>query len=104
MPLDDHALLDGIGRGDVDALCQFRERHAQRVYRTALGVLHDVQLAEEVAQDTFVSLWLGPLSYDSARGASLPWLLSVTRHRAIDRWRVEQRRPRRSTDSDQRLA
>lgn len=70
----------------------------------AMHVLHDVELAEEVAQDAFVSLWRRPLSYTPSRGAPLPWLIGVVRHRAIDRWRSEQRRPRCAADSDRQLA
>ena len=104
LPVNDEELLAGIGRGEIDAFARFYERHAKRAYMVAMHVLHNVELAEEVAQDVFVNLWHRPLSYTPSRGAPLPWLLGVARHRAIDRWRSEQCRPRCAPDSDRQLA
>ncbi len=57
-------------------------------------------LAEEVVQETFLSLWRGAGAYDEARGSLRTWLLSSIHHRAVDgvrRERAHQGRAARAT-------
>jgi RNA polymerase sigma-70 factor (ECF subfamily) len=61
------------------------------VYGTALAITRDPQLAQEVAQDTFVRLWRHAAAYDPARGSAAAWLLRITHNLSIDALRV--RRP-----------
>ena len=69
------------------------------MYSTALRVLRDTQLAEDVSQEIFVRLWRKPQSYVAERGRFLTWLISVTRNRAVDEVRSRGRRQRHETAS-----
>jgi DNA-directed RNA polymerase specialized sigma24 family protein len=60
-------------------------------------MLHDPDLAEEVAQETFVRAWRHAASYDPRRGRVPAWLLTIARNLAIDRTRM---RPVTPTDPD----
>jgi RNA polymerase sigma-70 factor (ECF subfamily) len=51
------------------------------------------ELAEEVAQETFISLWRGAHLYRPARGSVSTWLSGMVRNRAIDAWRRAAIRP-----------
>ncbi|MEA2195619.1 MAG: polymerase sigma-70 factor, subfamily [Solirubrobacteraceae bacterium] len=51
------------------------------------------ELAEEVAQEAFVSLWRGAHAYRPAAGSVTAWLSSMVRNRAIDAWRRFAARP-----------
>ncbi|MBX3050203.1 MAG: sigma-70 family RNA polymerase sigma factor [Caldilineaceae bacterium] len=101
MPSDSHLhpdtpdgeLMQYIRQGDQSALMVFYARHSSAVYGLALRVLHDAGLAEEVTQDTFLKVWNQADRWDSAKGKLTSWLLTVTRHTAIDRYRKLQRRP-----------
>jgi DNA-directed RNA polymerase specialized sigma24 family protein len=50
-------------------------------------------LAEEATQDTFLKLWSRAHTYLAERGSLLLWLLTIARRTALDRLRLETRRP-----------
>ena len=61
-------------------------QHAADVIRAAARVLADHALAEDVAQEVFLTLWRGG-GYDKTRGALGPYLRLMARSRALDVWR-----------------
>jgi RNA polymerase sigma-70 factor (ECF subfamily) len=65
-----------------------------------LRILNDSMLAEEATQDTFLKLWSRARSYLSERGPLLLWLLTIARRTALDRIRMEARRPMLSDSND----
>ncbi len=91
---DDGILLQRVVAGESDALLALYKRYANLVYSMSWRVLQDVGLAEEVTQDVFLKLWQKSQRYDPGRGQFSHWLLGVTRFAAIDRLRLEGRRPR----------
>jgi len=56
----------------------------------ARRVLADPTLAEEVAQDAFLSLWRRPGAFDPERGTLKTFLTSIARNKAIDLVRKEE--------------
>ncbi len=88
--VSDDALLAGLAAGDAAAAAAFVRRFQQRVYGTALAVVGDRGMAEDVAQEAFVRAWRHAGVYDASRGTVLPWLLRITRNAAIDRMRAER--------------
>jgi RNA polymerase sigma-70 factor (ECF subfamily) len=101
MPFDSHLrpdapdgeLMQHIRQADQSALMLLYARHGNAVYGLALRILHDSGLAEEVTQDTFLKVWNQADRWDPDKGQLSSWLLTVTRHTAIDRYRKLQRRP-----------
>ena len=75
------------------------DRFGDLVYSTALRVLRDPHMAEDISQEIFVRLWRKPDSYVAERGRFLTWLISVTRNRAVDELRSRGRRQRYETAS-----
>jgi RNA polymerase sigma-70 factor (ECF subfamily) len=69
------------------------DRYVSRVHGLTLYILRDNLLAEEATQDTFLKLWSRARQYLAERGTFLPWLLTIARHVALDRLRLEARRP-----------
>ena len=63
------------------------------VFGTAVRVLGDHQLAEECAQDVFMTLWHSAASIDLNRAKLTTWLFVVTRNRAIALDRRRRARP-----------
>lgn len=55
------------------------------------------ELAEEAVQDVFLALWLGRATYDPDRGPFVPWLLAVTRNKAVTLVRREEAHRRHRT-------
>jgi RNA polymerase sigma-70 factor (ECF subfamily) len=75
------------------------DRYGDLVYSTALRILRDPHLAEDISQEIFVRLWRKPDRYVAERGRFLTWLISVTRNRAVDEVRAHGRRRRYETAS-----
>src|SRR2546427_6867142 len=62
MPYDttlvaDRHLLDGVARGEADALRALHQRYGESIYALVYGVLVDPGEAEEVVAETFAHLW-----------------------------------------------
>ena len=89
--LADDTLLAGVAVGDDAAVDEFINRFERRVYGTALALVGDRSLAQEVAQDTFVRVWRHAATYDPRRGAVRTWVLRITHNLCVDALRV--RRP-----------
>jgi RNA polymerase sigma factor (sigma-70 family) len=88
----DAELIGKLIGGDQSAFETLYERHRRVLYTVAFRITGDSGTAEELLQDTFFQLWLKASQFDSARGSLIGWLLTMTRHRAIDRIRRNDRR------------
>jgi RNA polymerase sigma factor (sigma-70 family) len=89
----DEALVAGMAAGDETALLVLVRRRQRQVFGLASVMLGDVDDAADIAQEAFVRAWNGAASFDERRGAALTWLLAITRNLAIDRLRMDARRP-----------
>ena len=86
------ALADS-GRGDRAAFRRVYEATSATLFGVALRILHDRQLAEDVLQDAYVTIWNKAATFDPGRASAITWLATVTRNRAIDRLRSAAVRP-----------
>ena len=82
------ALLARTAGGDEVALAELYDATSSHVYGLALRIVGDRPTAEEVTLDVFLQVWRQAERYDPARGATLGWLLTIARSRAIDRLRA----------------
>ena len=87
----DADLVSAIASGDESAMGQLYDRYSAIVYSTAVRILGDRTTAEDLLQEVFMQLWRNPAAFDSNRGTLAPWLVAITRNRAID-W-LRKRRP-----------
>ncbi len=97
---DDLELVNRVAQGDERAFLMLYDRYAARIYALTLRILNDSMLAEEATQDTFLKLWSRARLYLSERGSLLLWLLTIARRTALDRLRLEARRPMLSDAND----
>lgn len=87
--LTDSQLWQAMTQGQAKALGILYDRHVGLVYGIALKILVNPQEAEDLTHDIFVRLM--QQSYDPKRGSLRTFLAILTRSRAIDRWRSQQR-------------
>jgi RNA polymerase sigma-70 factor (ECF subfamily) len=97
---DEGKLIAQVAQGNENAFLSIYDRYASRVHGLTLRILGDDMLAEEATQDTFLKLWSRARDYLAERGPFLPWLLTIARRVALDRLRLESRRPVLSTSND----
>lgn len=68
--------------------------HRGDVTRAARRWVKDRLVAEEAAQDAYITLWSRPETWDPARGEALTFLRAIAARRAVDGARCEARRRR----------
>jgi RNA polymerase sigma-70 factor (ECF subfamily) len=73
----DKKLVLQLQAGDLDALGSLYDRHRQMVYRTALGITNDPEIAEDLLQDVFLRMHRFSHHIDPQRPLE-PWLYRVT--------------------------
>ncbi len=93
-------LIRRVVKSDQGAFLVLYDRHASRVYALTMRILADPMMAEEATQDTFLKVWSRARQYNPERGEFVTWLLTIARRVALDRLRLESRRPVLSTGQD----
>ena len=93
--LADEELMSLVAKGQARAFETIYERHCGAAFSLAYRMCGKRALAEDVAQEAFLSIWRSGARYDSARGSVRTWVLGVVHHRGIDALRrafVHERR------------
>jgi RNA polymerase sigma-70 factor (ECF subfamily) len=93
-PADDAALVREVVRGSEAALATLYDRYGEAIFASAYRLTGDRGIAEEVVQETFLTLWNRAELFDPAAGSLPAWLHAIGRNRAVDRLRAAGRRPR----------
>jgi RNA polymerase sigma factor (sigma-70 family) len=99
----DAELLMRLAEGDEHALEELYARFGGAMHAVALRVTRAERSAEEVVQDALMAVWREPGRFDPARGSLGPWLLTLTRYKAIDAVRRETVVRRHTADVDLEL-
>ena len=76
------------------------DRHADAAFSLAYRMCGRRSMAEDVVQESFLSLWRRGASYDPTRGSVRSWVLSVVHNRAIDAFRRETVRTSRDVGDE----
>lgn len=92
-------LLALIAKGDQKAFGQLYDQSSSLLFRLALRILGDRDETAEVLQEVYVEVWHKVLRYDPGRGSPMAWLVTLTRSRAVDRFRARAARGRHVTRS-----
>ena len=82
----DDALILRIAQGDTAALEVLYRQTSSSIYGFALSILRDPVAAEDVMQDTFVSVMQSAPGYQPS-GKPMAWLLTIARNLALMRLR-----------------
>ena len=80
--MDHDALVRRAGNGDVRAFVELTQRFQHFAFGSALALVHDFQLAEDVVQEAFVAAWSALPALDDP-GAFPGWLRTIVRHHAF---------------------
>jgi RNA polymerase sigma-70 factor (ECF subfamily) len=93
--LRDRELISRIRGGDEDAFRGLYRRYAPSARALAQRVVRQANLAEDIVQEAFLSIWESPDGYDPGRGSVRSWLMTTVHHRAVDAVRREEAQRRR---------
>jgi len=89
--MDEIALINASQKGDLDSFNSLILHYQDSVFNTALRILGDEDLAQDAAQETFISAFRGISSF---RGGSFrAWLTRTVINACYDELRRQKRRP-----------
>ena len=92
-------LLARSALGDRAAFGQVYAATRSKLFAVSLRIVRERPLAEEVLQDSFVSIWNHAADYAQAKSAPSTWMTAIVRNRSLD----VLRRPREEADIDASL-
>lgn len=76
--------LAATARKDGDAFRQLYDATSSKLFGFALRILVKRELAEEVLQEIFVSIWNNAASYQAGLAAPMTWMTTIVRNKAFD--------------------
>ena len=83
----DEALLKRAGEGDQAAFLELYDRHRQPIFRFAYRLLGEVDIAEDVTHDCFLSLIRKPENFRPGRASLRTYLFAAARNLALKHFR-----------------
>ena len=93
---DETALIARIRDGDVEAYSGLVKRFQGPLMGFIFNLVHDRQLAQDLAQETFLKAYKSLRSYENRNNAAFStWLFSIARNACIDalrrtKWKYEE--------------
>lgn len=80
----DEELMRLVRAGDPQAFAVVYDRHCGSAFSLAYRMCGTRAAAEDVVQESFLSLWRSGGRYDASRGSVRTWLLGIVHNRSID--------------------
>lgn len=93
----DEALIARICQRDEAALSLLYARYAHVVYGLSMRIVHQVEVAEEVVQETFLRVWRSAHTFQGDPSGFRSWLFRIARNLSLDQLRRQAARPRTVT-------
>jgi RNA polymerase sigma-70 factor (family 1) len=79
--------------GDNEAFKKLVEMYREKVFNTAIGMVQDHGMAEDITQDTFVTVYKSILSFNEKSSLST-WIYRITVNKCLDHLRAKNRKKR----------
>jgi RNA polymerase sigma-70 factor (family 1) len=81
--ISDKELLEQIAQGNTSSLEKLMRRYESKVYQFALKLVKSTELAEEIAQDTFIKIWEKRSELADIDSLSA-WLFAITKNKSFN--------------------
>lgn len=85
--------LTAVAGGDRAAMALLYERTSSKLFGICLRLVGSEAEAEEVLQETYVTVWRKAGMFDCAKASAITWLAVLARNKAIDRLRMRRPQP-----------
>ena len=86
-------LLSRTALGDRQAFAELYAATSSKLFAISLRIVRERPLAEEVLQDSFVSIWKHAADYAQAKSAPTTWMTAIVRNRSLDIVRRTREQP-----------
>jgi len=77
-------LVERLQQGSEEAFSQLYDMYNAALYGIILRVVQDEEIAQDVLQDAFVTIWKKANLYVPGKGTFFTWMLNISRNKAID--------------------
>jgi RNA polymerase sigma-70 factor (ECF subfamily) len=91
-------LISALKNKQHNAYEYLYDNYSEALYGVIHKVLNDDELANDILQDTIVTIWQKIDSYNPEKGTLFTWMLNIARNKAIDEFRKNKRNPKISID------
>ncbi len=82
--MDEEILVKKLKARDQKVFQDFVNEYKDKLFRLAMGFVHDSFLAEDIVQDVFVKLWQNIDSWELGNAKLSTWLYKVTVNHALN--------------------
>lgn len=90
MRTDELLLVQQALENDAEAFAEIVERYKDAMYRYCFSFVHDEDIAEDLAQDTFIKAYFRLSTYDQSKKLST-WLFKIATNTTYDHLRRAKR-------------
>jgi RNA polymerase sigma-70 factor (ECF subfamily) len=84
---DEADLVQALRKKDDNAYNYLYDNYSAALFGVIKQIIPDVDLCNDVLQETFVNVWRRIDSYDDSKGRLFTWMLHIARNAAIDKVR-----------------
>jgi RNA polymerase sigma-70 factor (ECF subfamily) len=84
---DEAELIQSLKSKDDQAYNYLYDNYSAALYGIIKQIITDIDLCNDVLQETFVNIWRRIDSYDESKGRLFTWMLHIARNAAIDKVR-----------------
>ena len=94
LPPSPEELLRQVACGCCDSFSALHRRYHVTLHNIAASILRDPSGADDVLQDSFLSIWQKAGAFDPTLGNATTWMIRITRNKALDVLRKHKTRLR----------
>lgn len=87
IPMDENSLSKLIRMQDHEAFDYLYENYSAAVFGEIIRMIKKKEVAEDILQDVFITIWRKGCQYDPVKGRLFTWILSITRNKCTDHLR-----------------
>lgn len=84
-------LIIELQQGNEAAFSKLYDKYSPALYGIILKIVRDDEVAQDILQDCFVTIWKKAQSFNAEKGSFFTWMLNICRNRSIDVLRKNKR-------------
>ncbi len=84
---EEFELVAALRHKDNQAFGYLYDHYSGALHGIVKQIVGDVELANDVLQETYINIWKRIDTYDEAKGRLFTWMLNIARNAAIDKTR-----------------
>lgn len=87
---EDTLLISQLQDGDEHALSQLYDKYSGALYHVILRMVENKDLAQDLLQETFISIWQKSNQYNPDKGRFYTWAYRIARHKVLNYLRSQK--------------